>query len=435
MACDGEEGAHVVSAANTREQAKIIFTDAQHMARRTEGFRTRFGVEVMAHVIAQPGTASKFEALSAEHSNLDGLNLHAALIDEVHAHADRGLWDVLGSATGSRAQPMIWAITTAGFNQASVCYDQRAHLLHVLEGTVEDDAMFGIVYTKDDADDPFEESTWVKANPNYGISIYPESLRIDAKRAMVIPSEQTNFLTKHLNVWVNAAIAWLPPGGWAKCADPALDIEDFRGASCFVGMDLALRSDLAALVMAFPPTPQRDWWAVFGHYYLPEETVSRTENGHYQGWEAAGRLTATQGNTTDFAYILNDLGQIHRAHRVLEQAIDPYDAGPLVNDIQAAGLPKVVDVRQVPTNMSPAMVELEGLVLSGRIRHDGDPVLAWMMSNVRVKRGASDLISPIKDADDKKIDGVVALLMCIHRWMRQEYSTGPRVHALMMGDD
>src|SRR5215471_2913252 len=131
LACDGEQGGHIVSAANTRDQAKIIFGDAQQMARKEHGFLGRFGVEVLAHTIVQVGTASKFEALSAEYSNLDGLNLHAALIDELHAHPTRGVWDILATATGSRTQPLIWAITTAGLNRASVCYDQRNYVLDI----------------------------------------------------------------------------------------------------------------------------------------------------------------------------------------------------------------------------------------------------------------------------------------------------------------
>lgn len=417
LACDGEQGAYVVSAANTRDQAKLLFTDAQLMARKEAGFRQKFGVEVMAHTIIQQETASKFEALSAEHSNLDGLNIHGALIDELHAHPTRGLWDVLETATGSRSQPLIWAITTAGLNRASVCYDQRNHVIDILTRRVEDDSYFGIIFTKDDGDDPWSETTWEKANPNYGVSVYPEGMRTEGKRAQVMPSAQSAFLTKHLNVWVNAAMSWLPAGAWDKCADRTLDIEDFAGEACFVGIDLALRSDIAAMLVAFPPAGKRDWWAVFGRYYLPEETVNRSENSHYQGWETMGRLTATPGAITDFDYIVGNLADFAAQHDVREIALDPYDAGPLIVDIEKAGLRKPVEVRQIAPNMSPAMIELEGLVLSGEIRHDGDPVLAWMMSNVKVAR-SGDLLKPTKDGEEKKIDGVVALLMCVHRAMK-----------------
>ena len=419
MACDEEEGAYVVSAANTRDQAKLVFSDAQLMARKEPGFLNKFGVDVRAHVIAQPGTASKFEALSAEHSNLDGLNIHAALIDELHAHPTRGLWDVLATATGSRTQPLIWAITTAGLERASVCYDQRMHVCDILQEFVSDETYFGVIYTRDDDDDPFDEATWIKANPNYGVSVFPESLRAAGKRAMVMPSERQAFYNKFLDIWTNAAISWLPPDAWDKCKDPSLDLEDFARQQCYIGLDLALRSDLAALVLAFPPRGLRDWWAVFGKYYLPEPTVNRSENTHYQGWEATGRLIATPGPVTDFDFILDTLADATARFEVLEIALDPADAGPLLAAIPKRGVRVPVEVRQSATNMSPGMVEMEGLVLSQRIRHDGDPVLAWMVSNVKAER-YGDLIKPVKDSDEKKIDGVVALVMCLYRHMKRE---------------
>jgi phage terminase large subunit-like protein len=418
LACDGEQGAHVVSAANTREQAKLLFTDAQLMARKEPGFRARFGIEVLAHSVVQMETASRFEALSAEHTNLDGLNLHAALIDELHAHSTRGLWDVLATAIGSRTQPLIWAITTAGLNRASVCYDQRNYVLDILQRRLEDDTYFGIVYTRDDGDDPFDEQTWIKANPNYGISVRREGVQADGKRAQQMPSEQVSFFTKRLNIWVNAATQWLPAGAWDKCGDAELDIEDFAHRPCYIGIDLALRSDIAAVIIAFPPEEQRNWWAVFGRYYLPEDTVNRSENSHYQSWETMGRLTATPKNVTDFDYIIANLGDLCAQYDVREIALDPFDAGPLIVDIEKAGMRKPVEVRQTAPNMSPAMIELEGLVLSRKIRHDGDPVLAWMMSNVKVGH-SGDLLKPEKESHERKIDGVVSLLMCIHRAMYQ----------------
>ncbi len=417
VACDGEAGAHVVSAAAAQHQAKLVFTDAQLMARRESGFLEKFGVQILAHAIIVPSTASRFEALSAEYSNLDGLNIHGALIDELHAHPTRGLWDVLETATGSRSQSLMWAITTAGVNRASVCYDQRSHAVEVLNRLVVDESYFGIIYTRDDADDPWEETTWVKANPNYGVSIYPEQMRSFAARAQTILTQQNAFLTKHLNIWVNADSAWLPPGAWEKCSDINLDIEDFAHERCFIGLDLAFRSDLAAMVLAFPPAGRRDWWAVFGRYYLPEQTVQRSENTHYQAWESEGLLIATMGPVTDFDYIVADLEEYASRFTAVEVALDPFHAGPLISTLEKRGLPRPVEVRQTAPNMSPAMMELEGLVLSGKIRHDGDPVLAWMMHNVTAHR-TGDLIQPRKESDEKKIDGVTALVMCINRGMR-----------------
>jgi phage terminase large subunit-like protein len=419
VACDGEAGAYVVSAANTRDQAKLVFNDAQIMARREPGFLSKFGVEVPAHTIVQPSTASKFEALSAEHSNLDGLNIHAALIDELHAHPTRGLWDVLETATGSRSQPIIWAITTAGLNRASVCYEQRSHVIEMLEGLIEDESYFGVIYTIDDGDDPYSEEAQIKANPNYGVSIYPESLRIAAARAQSMPSQQNAYLTRHLNVWVNADSAWLPAGAWEQCADPDLDIMEFEHEQCYLGLDLAFRSDVAALVAYFPPSAKREYAACFGYHYLPEDTIARSENAHYQGWESQGRILSTPGNVTNFDFILDQIADFSTRFRVIEIASDPYKNLPIVTGLQKLGIrTPIIDVRQSPANMSPAMVELEGLVLSHAIRHDGDPVFAWMMSNVKCHR-TGDLVQPRKESEEKKIDGVTALVMAISRAMKR----------------
>lgn len=430
VACDGEAGAHVVSAANTRQQAKLVFNDSQRMAEREPGFLRAFGVEVLAHVIVQQSSASKYEALSSEYSNLDGLNLHAALIDELHAHPTRGLWDVLETATGSRAQSLIWAITTAGSNRASVCYDQRSHVIEVLSRLVEDDSYFGVIYTADDGDDHWDEAVWQKANPNWGISKYPETVRAEAKRAQHMPSAQNAFLQKHLDIWTNADVAWLPAGAWERCGDDALELEDFAHQPCYIGLDLARRSDITAMMLVFPPNGTRDYWAVFGRYYLPEATIQRGENSHYQGWQIAGHLTATEGVTTDFDGIIDHLADFAQRFDVEEIVFDPYDASPVINAIHKRGVTTpIVDVKQSPANMSPAMVELEGLALGRKIRHDGDPILGWMMANVVCHRGSGrdDLIQPRKESEEKKIDGVTATLMCINRAMRRsrESATTP----------
>lgn len=435
VACDGEAGAHVVSAANTLKQAKLVFTDAQLMARKEPRFLQKFGVEVLAHAIACPLTASTFEALAAEYSNLDGLNLHAALIDELHAHPTRGLWDVLETATGSRSQSLIWAITTAGTSRASVCYDQRSHVVEILNGHIQDESYFGIIYTIDDDDDPWSEDVWFKANPNMEISKYITNTRSEAKRAQHMPSAQNAFFNKHLCIWTNADIAWLPAGSWDRCADPRLDIDDFGGQQCYIALDLARRSDITAMMAVFPPSGTRDWWAVFGYYYLPESTISRAENSHYQGWEVQGHLTATQGPVTDFDRIIEDLASLVTQHDVLEIVFDPFDAGQPVNSIQKLGIRKpIVEVRQSAANMSPAMVEMEGLVLGKRIHHDGDPILSWMVSNTRCRRASGDLIQPEKEAEHKKIDGVTAMLMCINRGLRRTQTSAPRVFMISMED-
>lgn len=423
LAADNEEGSHVVSAATTRDQAKIIFSDAQAMARKEPEFQSYFGVEVTAHAISQVSTASKFEAISAEDHSLDGLNVHGALIDELHAHRDRGVWDVLDTATGARWQPLIWTVTTAGTNRAGVCYEQHLHVIDILTGVTQDDSYFGVIYTKDEADDPFEEATWIKANPNWGVSIFPENFKQAAARARSMPSEQTAFLTKRLCVWTNAGVGWLPAGAWDKCARKEMALDDLAGQPCYVGIDLASRSDLAALALLFPPYGARRKWAVFCRFWLPEETVERAENTHYQGWERSGRITATDGAATDFDSILDDLLDICGRFEVREIASDPWRNVSLMNALQARGVTvPMIDVRQNLAVMSPAMKELEALVISHALEHDGDPVLGWNVANVVALAKPGDNIYPGKDSPERKIDGVLAVLMALDRALREQAS-------------
>jgi phage terminase large subunit-like protein len=219
LAADGEGGAEVYSLATTRDQARIVFGDAQTMARRSQGFRTRFSVNVGAHNMNVLQTGSKFEALSAEGSTLDGLNIHFGCIDELHAHKTRTVYDVVETGTGKRDNSLLWVITTAGSNRSGICYEVRTFVTRLLDGVFEDDSQFGIVYGLDDGDDWTSEDSLMKANPNWGISVRPEILGPLQAKAMQLPSAMNNFKTKHLNEWVNADTAWMDMRSWDAWAD------------------------------------------------------------------------------------------------------------------------------------------------------------------------------------------------------------------------
>ena len=285
---------------------------------------------------------------------------------------------------------------------------------------MQDDSYFGVIYTLDEGDDPWAEDSWRKANPNYGVSIYPESLRSEAARAQVMPSMQAAFFTKHLDLWVNADVTWLPHGAWARCKAPGLSIEDFAGEPCFIGVDLALSNDVAAVVILFPPHAERDWYACFGRYYLPSDTIQKPQNGHFQAWETEGLLIATPGAVTDFDYILEDILDVAERFEVQEIVSDPWKNLPLVNALQKAGFPRpIVNLRCNASNMTPSMLGLEGLVTGQKIRHDGDPILDWMVGNVVCHRSGRDgTMQPRKADDADKIDGAVALMLAVNRAQR-----------------
>ena len=220
LCADGEGGPEVYSAATTRDQAKIVWQDAHRMAERNLPLREFYGVETSANALSVPDNAGIFKALSRDQGgNLDGLNTHGAVIDELHGHKTRDVWDVVETSTGSREQPLIFGITTAGFNRSGICYEQRTYLTKILDRVAEDDSYFGMIYTLDEGDDWTDSAVWAKANPLYGVSVNPEDIERLCRKAQQMASATNNFLTKRLNVWVNAGTAWMDMRAWDKCAD------------------------------------------------------------------------------------------------------------------------------------------------------------------------------------------------------------------------
>ena len=414
LAADGEGGAEVYSAATTRDQARIVFQDAKRMAEKAPGLQSRFGVKTSAHAVYVEDTASTMKALSRDQGgNLDGLNVHCGIIDELHAHKTRDVFDVIETATGARTQPLLWLITTAGFNRTGICYEQRAYVSKILNGSVNDPEYFGIIYTIDEDDDWATPEAWAKANPNWGVSVNPQDIERKARKAIEMASAQNNFLTKHLNCWVNADTAWMDMRAWDACADPTLDIADFEGLPCFGGLDLASKIDIASRIWLFE---RDDKLYVFDRHYLPEETIENAANSQYQGWEIEGHLMATPGNVIDLDEIERDILDDVSRYQINELGYDPFQATQLSSHLAAEGVP-VVEVRPTVLNFSEPMKELEALVLSGKLKHNGSPVLTWMVSNVVCHLDKKDNIYPNKEFPENKIDGVVALIMALNRWM------------------
>ncbi len=407
---EGEPGAEIYSAATTRDQARIVFEKyAKQMARREPGFRKKYGVQINARSLNVLETGSIFEPLSADAHSLEGLNIHCAIIDELHAHKTREVYDVVETGTGSRSQPLIWIITTAGSNRAGICYEQRTYTTKILNNVIEDDTYFGIVYTIDKDDDWKDPQIWKKANPNYGISVYPDEFARLAAKAMQMSSAQNNFLTKKLNIWVNADSAWMNMVAWEKCSNPDLCIEDFKGQRCWVGLDLASKLDIAAMSILFE---KDDHVYSFNRYYLPEETVDNAANSQYSGWARDGRLIVTPGAIIDFSYIEDDLRELTHSYEIAEVPYDPYQATQFATRMVEEGFP-MLEVQPNVLNFSEPMKQIEALAVAQKFHFDGDPILTWMVSNVVCHFDRKDNIYPRKERQENKIDGVVSNIMAM----------------------
>ena len=413
---DAEPGAHVYSAATTGDQAREVFDVARNMALREPEFIQRFGVNVGMHNISIAGTASALEPLNAEGSTLDGLNIHAAVVDELHAHKTRALFDVLDSATGARSQPLILMITTAGSDRSGICYEQRDYTVKVLERSIVDESWFGIIFTIDEGDLWHDPAVWRKANPNYLVSVKEDDMQSSCLKALQTPSAQGNFLTKRLNVWVNADSAWMDMQAWDRCADRTLTAERVKHLPCIAALDLASKIDVAAKIKLYEDR-EADRYYLLPTFWLPERAIEQGRNSQYDGWRRSGHLRVTDGEVIDFDQIEEQIRADCAALQIAEVAVDPFQATQLIGHLLGEGVP-MVEYRQTVATMSEPMKQLEALVLQGKLVHDGNPMMTWMISNVVCHRDVKDNIYPRKERDENKIDGPVAAIMALGRAFR-----------------
>lgn len=417
---DGEPGAHAYSAATTGDQAREVFDVARNMALREPEFLVRFGVDVGKHDITVAQTASSAKPLNAEGSTLDGLNVHFAVIDELHAHKTRAVFDVVDSATGARSQPLIMMITTAGSDTGGICYEQREYTAKVLKGAHADENWFGIIFALDDDDVWHDPRCWRKANPNLGVSVKTADMEAAVRKAQATPSALNNVLTKRLNKWVNADTSWMDIEAWKRCGNAGADLEAFAGAPCWIGMDLAEKRDFAALSLVFP---RGDKFHVFTRLYLNAVAIEESGNAHLQGWVRAGYVVENEGNATDFDVIADDIRSYCTRFDVREIPFDPALSRYFATKLVEEGLP-LVEIRQAPMFFTQPLIQVENLVLEQKIEHDANPVMTWMMSNVMVTVSkVTGLKHPTKSRDENKIDGPVAMLLGLGRALLDEHGT------------
>lgn len=420
LTADGEVGADVYSAATKKDQARIVYDMASKMARRVPQFLAHFGVVILERELKVDATGSQFSPLSADDKTLDGLNPSFAVVDELHAHRTRGVWDVLVTALGSRAQPMLLAISTAGTSIGGICHEVLTYGHKVLQGVFDDDEFFCINYTIDEADREHwdDEAVMRKANPNWGVSVNPAWMLAQAKMARRSPAAINNFLTKHLNVWVRAVSPWMPLESWNACADERLTLEDLVGAQrIVVTVDLAEVNDIASIV-ATALYADGTINAVGKHFY-PERAVETSPVAQLSGWVHDGWITQTPGDVHDFSFIEDEAVRIFEAVGAHEIGFDRALAAQMTQNMQKrVGEDVVIVIPQNVATFNPAMKDLTGRVRGARFRHQADPVLTWMISNVGVKKTHMEEDYPVKAGgkdSPEKIDGAIALLMGVAR--------------------
>lgn len=422
FAADGEFGAEVYSGATTERQAWEVFRPARLMVNRTPELKELMGIEVNAGNMNRPEDGSRFEPIIGNPG--DGSSPSCALVDEYHEHDSDDQYTTMQTGMGSRKQPMMFIITTAGANISGPCYDKRQEVIEMLEGLVPNDTLFGWIWTIDDGDDWTDPKVLAKANPNIGISVYQDYLEAQQQQAVRRARFASTFKTKHLNVWTAAKSGFINMAKFmsAPCQDTSLSLDQFKGWDCTLGLDLAAKVDLTCMVKLFQKeiSGRRHYYCVAPTFWVPEDTVQGTENrrlaDRYQSWVASGHLIQTDGAEIDYRDILAEALEVNELAPVVASPIDPHGAANLSHQLDDEGLNPITIIQNY-TNMADAMKELEAAILSGRFHHDGHPIMTWCIGNLIAKYmpGSDDVMRPIKQGNDNKIDGAVALIMAIGR--------------------
>ncbi|AEO73834.1 terminase large subunit [Pseudomonas aeruginosa] len=422
---DGEFGAEVYSGATTEKQAWEVFRPARLMVKRSELLIAAAGIEVNASNMNTPADGGRFEPIIGDPG--DGSSPSCSLIDEFHEHDNSGQYDTMLTGMGARRQPLMFIITTAGANIEGPCYDKRRQAIEMLSGVVPDDELFAWIWTLDEGDDWTDPKNLAKANPNIGVSVYREYLESQLARAIRSARFTNTFKTKHLNIWVSAKTGFFNMALWKACEDKSLTLEQFAGEECVLSFDLARKLDMNSMARLFwrDIDGRRHYYCVSPRFWVPEDRVYDEDNKRmaerFQAWLNTGHLYATAGAEVDYREILAEALEANEANPVRESPIDPFGATGMSHELDDEGLTPVV-ITQNYTNMSSPMKELEAAIASGRFHHDGNPIMTWCIGNVIGKflPGNDDVVRPIKQGEDNKIDGAVALIMAIGRVVAQE---------------
>jgi phage terminase large subunit-like protein len=406
---DGEPGAEIYSCAADRDQARLVFEMAKVCVESSPKLRSR--LRVFRNSIVREDTHTTYKALSAEAFTKHGLNAHGIIFDELHAQPDRELWDVMTTSTGARRQPLCVAITTAGYDRKSICWEIWRYALAVRDGAIKDATFLPAIYAAEPADDWTAEPTWRKANPNLGVSVKLDDLRVRCKRAQDMPSEENTFKRLHLNMWTEQDTRFLQMSHWAQGDKPCPVMLD--GRECFGGLDLATTYDTTCFCLLFP-LDDGSFWAE-PHFWIPEENMRdrvKRDRVPYDVWAKAGKLHLTPGNVTDFDQVRADIVALSKKYNIRQVAIDRWNAHQITGQLQGEGI-NVLGFGQGYGSMSSPTAALEAAVVGGKLLHGGHPVLAWQASNVAVQSDHQGNKKPSKAKSTERIDGIVALIMAL----------------------
>lgn len=407
MIADGENGSEVDCVANTKQQAKILFDTASNLADSIDS-KHKY-IKPYRDKIKFAATKSHIQVLSSDASTLDGFNAYLFVEDELHAAKDSKLYDVLKSSQGMRNNPLAICITSAGFDKFGFCYQMRKTCIEVLFGKKQDISQFSAIYSIDEDDDWQDPKVWKKSNPNLGITVTEEYLQDQVTQAKNNPSLEIGVRTKNFGEWVSTKDIWISDDLLLKNSQ-SVDLDNFSNETAYVGVDLAAVSDLTAVSIMIP----KDGKVYFkNHYYLPFSALSNNSNSElYKEWKIKGLLTITEGNVTDYDYILRDLLKANQKVFIGKVAYDSYNATQWAIDATSEGLP-LEPFSQSLGNFNRPTKELERLIRSDKVVIDDNEITRYCFSNVVLKQDYCENVKPTKATNQNKIDGVIAMIQAL----------------------
>ena len=430
LIADNEPGAEIYGAACDRDQASIVFNVAASMVEQNKSLNKRLKVLRSTKRILYPAMNSYYHVLSSDVPAKHGFNAHGVILDELHAQPNRELWDVLTEGAGdARRQPLIFAITTAGYDKNSICYEQHDYARKVKEGIIEDSHFLPVIYSLSEKANWRDKRNWKKVNPSLGHTIQIEKLEAAFKECEHIPAKQNTFRRLRLDQWTSSSERWLDMAFWEKCGK-VVNIKKLKGKPCHCGLDLASSIDIAAFAKVFQD--ENGFFDILMRFWVPGDNIrerSLKDKVPYDVWVREGLIRATPGNVIDYATIEKDIIHDGEIYDIKEIAFDRWGAVQITQNLEAEGF-TVVPFGQGFKDMAPATKELLTLVMSRKIRHGDNPVLNWMADNMVVKTDEAENVKPDKKKSTERIDGMVAMIMALDRAVRHEEQAKVEVFAV-----
>jgi phage terminase large subunit-like protein len=402
-----EPGCEVYSCAASRDQARLVFDMARIAVEQSPILSQH--LTVYRSAIVRDKTHGTYKALSAEAGIQHGLSAHGVIFDELHV-SNREMWEVMLSSQGARRQPLTVALTTAGYDRKSVCWEVWQYAEAVKAGSIKDATFLPAIYAAGIEDDWKDERTWAKANPNLGVSVKLDFLRSECARAVEMPTYENTFRQLYLNQWTQQDQRWLRMDHWMQGAQPCP--VDLRERECFAGLDLATTFDTTCLALVFPLEDGTVWCEP--HFWIPEENMRQRvqrDKVQYDVWARQGHLHLTHGNVTDYDQVRADINELTTKYNIRQIAIDRWNATQLATQLQGDGI-DVVGFGQGYGSMSAPSKQLESMVVSSKLLHS-NPVLDWQAGNVAIQQDHAGNIKPSKQKSTERIDGIVSLVMAL----------------------